>query len=116
MDEQSKIFVDLKNISSIQNNMLETTKLFLDNSKINFQNNNKFELEEKKEVKNKKNKNLVRIEEEKENEEYDFKFLKENITLNLTEKDAKWIKIEDIQFENIGKSTFFGGELYFFKG
>ena len=54
MDEQSKIFLDLKNISSIQNDMLETTKLFLDNSKINFQNNNKFELEEKKEVKSKK--------------------------------------------------------------
>ena len=106
MDEQSKTFIDLKNFPNIQQNMLETTKLFLDNSKIN-----------KKDLKKKKNKNtLVQIDEEKEKEEYDFKFLKDNITFNVPENKAKWIKIEDIQFQNIGKNTFGGGDLYFFKG
>ena len=58
------------------------------------------------------NKNLdIEIKEE----EYDFKFINEDVNLTKTVKEAKWIEISDIEFQNIGKNNFTGEDLYFFK-
>ena len=58
------------------------------------------------------NKNLdIEINEE----EYDFKFINEDVNLTKTVKEAKWIEISDIEFQNIGKNNFTGEDLYFFK-
>ena len=115
MTEQSEFFSDIKNIPQIQESMCKITKNFIENSKINFSNDNKNNIEEKKEI---KLNSITDTEEEKKqsNSKYDIKFLNNKIFLEKNAKEAKWINIEDIQFQNIGKETFTNEDvLYFFK-
>ena len=56
------------------------------------------------------------IEKNEENEDYDFIFISEDLNIQKTIIEAKWIEIENIYFKNIGKTTFWGGDLYFLKG
>ena len=115
MTEQSEIFSDIKNIPKIQESILKTTKKIVESeeikkSKINKNFNNIHN--------NNNHNNFIKFEskDEEENEEYDFKFLNKQIILEKSIKEAKWIQINDIEFQNIGKTTFSGGDLYFFKG
>ena len=59
------------------------------------------------------------IEDDSDDEEEDYKdikFMKEEMSLVKTVKEAKWIKIENISFQNMSDTTFSGAELYFYKG
>ena len=114
MIEQSEIFTDLQNIPQIQQSILSASKSIIYNSKINLENNNKSQIIKKKEE-IKKSIIIDNEEKEEEKEEYDFQFIKDTINLTKTTKEAKWIEIKDIDFQNIGKDTFTGGDLYFFK-
>ena len=42
--------------------------------------------------------------------------MKEDISLTQTVKESKWIKIENINFQNISNKVFAGGDLFFYKG
>ena len=116
MTEQSEIFSDIKNIPKIKESILKTTKKIVESeeikkSKINKNFNNIHN-------NNNNHNNFIKFEskDEEENEKYDFKFLNKQIILEKSIKEAKWIQINDIEFQNIGKTTFSGGDLYFFKG
>ena len=122
MTEQSEFFSDIKNIPQIQESILKTTKNFIDNSKINI-NDNKNNLVGKKGIKHKKEIKLNSINDDKEDEEYkkkseyDLQFLNNEIFLEKTVNKAKWINFEDIQVQNIGNETFTNEDvLYFLKG
>ena len=104
MNEKSQIFMDLKNIPQIQDSILKTTSNIIQSSKIEKKN-------EKNEPRIKINKEIENEQDEKK-EEYDLKFLENDLTLNKTVKEAKYIDI-DVKIQNIGKKTFSGGDLYF---
>ena len=122
MIEKSEIFSDLKKIPKIKESIINTKKI-ISKSAIEKKNININKIENKIINNNNKNDNIYNInniyieyKDREKKEEYDFKFLNKPIKLEKTKKQAKWIQIDNIQFQNIGSSTFTGGDLYFFKG
>ena len=109
MNEKSQIFIDLKNIPQIQESIIKTTNSIIQASKIEQKENKKENSKPKKIIQNE-----IIKEEEEEKEEFDLRFLKNEITLPLTAKEAKYFEFK-VKFQNIGKKTFIGGDLYFFK-
>ena len=109
MNEKSQIFIDLKNIPQIQESIIKTTNSIIQASKIEQKVNKKENLKPKKIIQNE-----IIKEEEEEKEEFDLRFLENEITLPLTAKEAKYFEFK-VKFQNIGKKTFIGGDLYFFK-
>ena len=105
MEEKSKIFINLKDISEI----IDKTKKIMSQSKLIKKN-------EPDGNQNSQNNHIV-MEEENDIEEnaIDLKFLEDEIELTKKIKEAKWIELE-VGFRNIGKRTFTGGDLYFEMG
>ena len=99
MEEKSKVFMNLKDISEI----IDKSKKIMSQSK----------LIKKNEPEGSQD-NHIKIEEENVNDEnaVDLKFLEEEVELTKKIKEAKWIVLE-VGFRNIGKRTFSGGDLYF---
>ena len=99
MEEKSKIFMNLKDISEI----IDKSKKIMSQSKLI-----------KKNEPNANQNNQIVLEEENDVDEntFDLKFLEEEIDLTKTTQQAKWIDLQ-VGFRNIGKRTFSGGDLYF---
>ena len=102
MEEKSKIFMNLKDISEI----IDKSKRIMSQSK----------LIKKNEPEGNQNNHII-MEEENDIDEnaVDLKFLEEEIELTKKIQEAKWIDLE-VGFRNIGKRTFTGGDLYFEMG
>ncbi len=133
MVEKSAIFTDLKNIPQIQESIIGTTKKIIEISNINktlLMRQKKEEIEEEKQEEKKEEKqvekkeiikkidniNIEEVESDDEDDQQNIKFMKEDISLTQTVKESKWIKIENINFQNISNKVFAGGDLFFYKG
>jgi hypothetical protein len=108
MEEKSKIFMNLKDISEI----IDKSKKIMSQSKL---------IKKKESDGNQNNQknpnNHIIMEEENDIDEnaIDLKFLEDEIELTKKTKEAKWVELE-LGFRNIGKRTFTGGDLYFEMG
>ena len=102
MEEKSKVFMNLKDISEI----IDKSKKIMSQSKLIKRNEPEGNQD-----------NHIKIEEENVNDEnaVDLKFLEEEVELTKKIQEAKWIDLE-VGFRNIGKRTFSGGDLYFEMG
>ena len=105
MEEKSKIFINLKDISEIidkSKKIMSQSKLIKKNEPDGNQNNLN---------------NHIIMDEEKDIDEnaIDIKFLDEEIDLTKKIQEAKWVDLE-VGFRNIGKRTFSGSDLYFEMG
>ena len=105
MEEKSKIFINLKDISEIidkSKKIMSQSKLIKKNEPDGNQNNPN---------------NHIIMDEEKDIDEnaIDIKFLDEEIDLTKKIQEAKWVDLE-VGFRNIGKRTFSGSDLYFEMG